>query len=140
MSRPSPRSALYRLIEAGQLAHKALIVPVIEKGLEPGDDAILFVLGRSGTTEADLADELGLAPDMLSGRLDRLTDRDLVTSQAVGPELEPGLALTERGVRVRNALADHWAQVEEALMGELKPKHRKKFAEALGRFVELLRF
>jgi DNA-binding MarR family transcriptional regulator len=140
MSRPSPRSALYRLIEAGQLAHKALIVPVIEKGLEPGDDAILFVLGRSGTTEADLADELGLAPDMLSGRLDRLTDRDLVTRQAVGPELEPGLALTERGVRVRNALADHWAQVEEALMGELKPKHRKKFAEALGRFVELLRF
>jgi DNA-binding MarR family transcriptional regulator len=140
MSRPSPRSALYRLIEAGQLAHKALIVPVIEKGLEPGDDAILFVLGRSGTTEADLADELGLAPDMLSGRLDRLADRDLVTRQAVGPELEPGLALTERGVRVRNALADHWAQVEEALMGELKPKHRKKFAEALGRFVELLRF
>lgn len=140
MSRPSPRSALYRLIEAGQLAHKALIVPVIEKGLEPGDDAILFVLGRSGTTEADLADELGLAPDMLSGRLDRLADRDLVTRQAVGPELEPGLALTERGVRVRNALADHWAQVEVALMGELKPKHRKKFAEALGRFVELLRF
>lgn len=140
MSRPSPRSALYRLIEAGQLAHKALIVPVIEKGLEPGDDAILFVLGRSGMTEADLADELGLAPDMLSGRLDRLADRDLVTRQAVGPELEPGLALTERGVRVRNALADHWAQVEEALMGELKPKHRKKFAEALGRFVELLRF
>ena len=140
MSRPSSRSALYRLIEAGQLAHKALIVPVIEKGLEPGDDAILFVLGRSGTTETDLADELGLTPDMLSGRLDRLAGRDLVTRQAVGPELQPGLALTERGVRVRNALADHWAQVEEALMGELKPKHRKKFAEALGRFVELLRF
>jgi DNA-binding MarR family transcriptional regulator len=140
MSRPSSRSALYRLIEAGQLAHKALIVPVIEKGLEPGDDAILFVLGRSGTTETDLADELGLPPDMLSGRLDRLAGRDLVTRQAVGPELQPGLALTERGVRVRNALAEHWAQVEEALMGELKPKHRKKFAEALGRFVELLRF
>lgn len=140
MSRPSSRSALYRLIEAGQLAHKALIVPVVEKGLEPGDDAILFVLGRSGTTETDLADELGLSPDMLMGRLERLASRDLVTRQAVGPELQPGLALTDRGVRVRNALADHWAQVEEALMGELKPKHRKKFAEALGRFVDLLRF
>jgi Transcriptional regulators len=139
MSRPSPRSALYRLIEAGQLAHQALLVPVVEKGLEPGDDAILFVLGRSGTTEADLADELGLAPEMLASRLERLASRDFVTRQAVGPELQPGLALTERGVRVRNALADHWVQLEEALLGELKPKHRKKFSDALGRFVDLLR-
>ena len=139
MSRPSPRSALYRLIEAGQLAHQALLVPVVEKGLEPGDDAILFVLGRSGTTETDLADELGLAPQMLASRLERLASRDFVTRQAVGPELQPGLALTERGVRVRNALADHWAQLEDALMGELKPKHRKKFSDALGRFVDLLR-
>lgn len=140
MSRPSSRSALYRLIEAGQLAHKALLVPVVEKGLEPGDDAILFVLGRSGTTEVDLGEELGLPPDMLSGRIERLAARDFITRQAVGPELQPGLALTERGVRVRNALAEHWAQLEEALMGDLKPKHRKKLGEALGRFVDLLRF
>lgn len=139
MSRPSSRSALYRLIEAGQLAHKALLVPVVEKGLEPGDDAILFVLGRSGTTEADLAAELGLPLDMLTSRLERLANRDFITRQAVGPKLEPGIALTERGLRIRNALADHWAQLEEALMGELKPKHRKKFGDALGRFVDLLR-
>lgn len=140
MSRPSSRSALYRLIEAGQLAHKALLVPVVEKGLEPGDDAILFVLGRAGTTEADLANELGLSRDLLAGRLERLANRDFVTRQAVGPELEPGIALTERGLRIRNALADHWTQLEEALLGELKSKQRKKFTEALGRFVELLRF
>lgn len=139
MSKPSSRSALYRLIEAGQLAHKALLVPLIEKGLEPGDDAVLFVLGRSGTTETALADELGLPLDMLTARLERLADRDLITRQAVGPELEPGIALTERGVRIRNSLADHWAMLEEALMGELKPKHRKRLAGALGRFVELLR-
>ncbi|ODT68923.1 MAG: hypothetical protein ABS75_18610 [Pelagibacterium sp. SCN 63-23] len=139
MSKPSSRSALYRLIEAGQLAHKALLVPLIEKGLEPGDDAVLFVLGRSGTTETALADELGLPIDMLTARLERLADRDLITRQAVGPELEPGIALTERGLRIRNSLADHWAMLEEALMGELKPKHRKRLAGALGRFVELLR-
>jgi DNA-binding MarR family transcriptional regulator len=140
MSRPSSRSALYRLIEAGQLAHKALLVPVVEKGLEPGDDAILFELGRSGTTEAALAAELGLSPEHLAVRLERLAARDFIARQAVGPELEPGIALTERGVRIRNALAEHWAVLEEALMGELKPKHRKKFSQALGRFVDLLRF
>ena len=139
MSRPSSRSTLYRLIEAGQLAHQALLVPLRERGLEPGDDAVLFELARSGTTESALADQLGLSRDALELRTERLIDRELVTRQAVGPELARGLALTERGVRIRNALADHWTQLEEALLGELKPKHRKRFADTLKRFVELLR-
>ncbi len=139
MSRPSSRSTLYRLIEAGQLAHKALLLPLVERGLEPGDDAILFELGRSGMTEAALAAELGLTKEALSVRLSRLADRELIARQAVGPELSPGLALTERGVRIRNNLADNWSQLEEALMGELKPKQRKKLADRLKRFAELLR-
>jgi DNA-binding MarR family transcriptional regulator len=138
MSRPSPQSTLYRLIEAGQLAHKALLTPLLERGLEPGDDAILFELGRSGTTETALAAEFGIAEQALLQRLERLIERGLVTRQAVGSELAPGIALTERGVRIRNGLADHWAQLEEALLGELKPKHRKKLADHLKRFIELL--
>lgn len=139
MSRPSSRSTLYRLIEAGQLAHKALLLPLMERGLEPGDDAVLFELGRAGTTEAELAAELGLSEVALTTRLSRLLDRELVTRQAVGPELAPGVALSERGVRIRNGLVDHWTQLEEALMGELKPKQRKKLGDRLKRFVELLR-
>lgn len=139
MSRPSSRSTLYRLIEAGQLAHKALLLPVLEKGLEPGDDAVLFELGRAGTTEPELAAKLGLPEAALAPRLARLIERGLVVRQAVGPELAPGVALTERGVRIRNSLADHWSQLEEALMGELKPGQRKKLAARLGRFVDLLR-
>jgi DNA-binding MarR family transcriptional regulator len=139
MSRPSSRSTLYRLIEAGQLAHKALLAPLLERGLEPGDDAILFELGRSGTTEAALAAELELTEAALAARLTRLIDRELVNRQAVGPELAPGVALTERGLRIRNGLADHWTQLEEALMGELKPRQRKKLADHLKRFVALLR-
>tara|TARA_R110002020_G_scaffold2200_27_gene10285 strand:- start:1542 stop:1964 length:423 start_codon:yes stop_codon:yes gene_type:complete len=138
MSKPSSRSTLYRLIEAGQLAHRALLLPLSERGLEPGDDAILFELGRSGATEADLAAELGLPEASLASRLSRLIDRGLVTRQAVGPELAAGVALSERGIRIRNSLADHWAQLEEALMGELKPKQRKKLGERLKRFVDLL--
>lgn len=140
MAKPSPSSSLYQLIAAGQLAHKALLVPLKERGLEPGDDAILFELGRSGTTEEDLAAELGLSSDMLAPRLTRLIERDLVDRRAVGPELIPGVALTERGIRIRNSLADHWAQLEEALLGELKPKHRKRFGQILRRFTDLLQF
>ena len=139
MSKPSSSSTLYRLIEAGQLAHRALLLPLAERGLEPGDDAVLFVLGRAGTTESDLADELGLPRDAVANRINRLTERELIIRQAVGPELAPGVALTERGRRIRNGLADHWTQLEEALMGELKPKQRKKLGDTLKRFVELLR-
>ena len=140
MSKPSPSSVLYRLIAAGQLAHQALLVPLKERGLEPGDDAVLFELGRSGTTEQALANELGLPLDMLAPRLSRLIERDLIDRRAVGPELIPGVALTERGIRIRNSLADHWTQLEEALLGELKPKQQKKFGQILRRFTDLLQF
>ena len=140
MSKPSPSSVLYRLIAAGQLAHQALLVPPKERGLEPGDDAVLFELGRSGTTEQALANELGLPIDMLAPRLTRLIERDLIDRRAVGPELIPGVALTERGIRIRNSLADHWTQLEEALLGELKPKQQKKFGQILRRFTDLLQF
>jgi len=139
MSRPSSRSTLYRLIEAGQLAHKALLLPLLERGLEPGDDAVLFALGRSGATQEALAEELGLPAPALEARLARLAERELVTRQAVGPELAEGVALTGRGARICKSLADHWAQLEEALMGELKPRQRKKLAGHLKRFVALLR-
>ncbi|MBF0677487.1 MAG: hypothetical protein IR164_00940 [Devosia sp.] len=140
MSKPTSRSALYRLIEAGQLAHQAVLVPLVEKGLEPGDDAVLFVLGRTGTTEDDLSRELGLPAEALESRLSRLVERNVVTRQAVGPELLPGYALTDRGARIRTGLIEHWAQLEEALLGELKPKQRKKLNTVLKRFAELLRF
>lgn len=140
MSKPSSRSTLYRLIEAGQLARKALLVPVIERGLEPGDDAVLFVLGRSGISEAELASELGQTDGQLEARIARLLERDLVRRQAVGPELTPGLALTERGLRIRNALAEHWSELEEALLGDMKKKKRQALGDALQRFIDLLRF
>lgn len=140
MSKPSSRSTLYRLIEAGQLAHRALLLPLAERGLEPGDDAILFELARAGTTESKLAAELGLSEAGLTARLARLIERGLVTRQAVGPQLAAGVALSERGVRIRNGLADHWSQLEEALLGELKPKQRRKLSERLKRFVDLLTF
>ena len=76
----------------------------------------------------------------MTDRLARLTERGLITRQAVGPELAAGVALSERGVRIRNGLADHWAQLEEALMGELKTKQRKKLGDRLKRFVDLLTF
>ncbi len=61
MSKPSASSTLYRLIEAGQLAHQALLVPLVERGLEAGDDAMLFVLSsKRGATEDELAAELGM--------------------------------------------------------------------------------
>ena len=77
--------------------------------------------------------------EALEPRLNRLVERDLVVRQATGPELVPGLALTDRGERIREVLAGAWSELEEALLGELGEKDRKKLKKQLGRFVELLR-
>ena len=140
MSKPKARSTLYRLIEAGQLTHKALLVPLVERGLEPGDDAVLFVLhGQIGATEALLSEELGISLGALEPRLSRLIERDIVARRAIGPDLAPGLALTERGERIREVLTDTWEQLEAALLGELPDKKRKGLDKILKRFVTLLR-
>ena len=139
MVKPSANSTLYRLIEAGQLAHKSLLMPLLERGLEPGDDAVLFLLGKAGMTPNQLSGEVGETGEGFGARIARLIDRGLVVRQAVGSELTPGLALTERGDRIRAVLVDNWAELENALLGELHDKKRKSLRKTLKRFVELLR-
>jgi DNA-binding MarR family transcriptional regulator len=140
MGKPKARSILYRLIEAGKLSRKALLVPLLERGLEPGDDAMLFLLhDKLGATEADIAAALGLEEAALEERIFRLCERDLVSRRAIGPELAPGLALTDRGERIRDVLTANWDQLETALLGELSKKKRKHLRDTLGRFVELLK-
>lgn len=140
MSQPGPDSALYRLIEAGQLAHQALLVPLLSRGLEVGDDAVLLVLGSSAGMPLDeLAAKTGVAPEAIEARIERLVDRDLIARRAVEPELVPGIALTERGERIQAVLAGNWQELEEALFGELKKKERRRLTRALKRFGELLR-
>ena len=80
---------------------------------------MLFELGmRRGATEAELAAALEVSPEAAAARLDRLIGRDLVARRAVGAELAPGVALTERGERIRTLLADNWTELENALFGE----------------------
>jgi DNA-binding MarR family transcriptional regulator len=140
MSKSKARTTLYRLIEAGQLIHKALQVPLMERGLEPGDDAVLFVLhDRLGASEEELAETIGISFESLEPRLGRLIERNPVARRATGPDLTPGLALTERGERIRRVLADTWSELEDALLGELDRKDQKRLRKQLSRFVELLR-
>lgn len=115
-------------------------MPLRSRGLEAGDDAVLFVLGRpGGLTEAELGEEVGQPAEALAARLDRLIERDLVVRKAIGPELVPGLQLTERGERIRVVLAGNWQELEAALFGELTHKRRSRVGKALRRFIDLLR-
>lgn len=130
MAGPGTRSVLYRLIEAGQVARRTLLAPLQERGLEAGDDALLFLLREHpGVAEADVAAAVGIETQALRERLDRLVRRDLI---AVG---DAGMGLTERGERVRAHLAAYWDEVEDALCGDLDAKQRRKMRKALGRFV-----
>lgn len=140
MAKPRNRSTLYRLIEAGQLAHQALLAPMMERGLQPGDDALLLILAdRKGATEAELADETGVTAEALGPHLQRLIERDLVERRAVGPELLPGVALTHRGTRVERLLASHWKALDRLLTSDLRKDQRRALKKHLSRLSDLLR-
>jgi hypothetical protein len=132
MTKPA-RTTLLALIEAGQNAQRVLIRPLIERGLEPGDDAVLMLIGTKGATEAELEDGTGEPLDDLRPRVERLVTRELIVRTAAG------LALTERGARLRDRLEEIWAETEFALTGKLKKKRRKELAKLLIGFADFLR-
>ena len=132
---------LYRLVEVGQLARRALLAPLAAHGLEPGDDALLFFLADNiNVTGADLAAALDIADGpVLRARLSRLCDGNLVARRSTRPDLPSILELTETGRRLRDTLAAHWDGVEDALVAGMKKKARKKLRRRLGDFADLLR-
>lgn len=129
----SSRATLLALIEAGQQAHRVLLRPLLERGLEPGDDAVLMLLDGSGTSEADLEAGTGMAIEALRFRLDRLMLREMLVRTAAG------YALTERGARLRQVLDALWAETGLALTGRLKKAQRKELARLLVAFADYLR-
>ena len=132
MTKPA-RTTLLALIEAGQHAHRQLLRPLIERGLEPGDDALLLLLGDGAVTEADLEDGTGVAIEDLLPRIERLITREFVVRTAAG------LAITDRGARVHERLVEVWTDAELALTSGLKKKHRKRLARLLIDFADYLR-
>ena len=141
MGKPGNRSVLYRLIEVGQLAGRALRETLTPLGLESGDDALLFFLhDYANVTEADLAVALQVSDSTaLRRRVARLCDGGFVVRHMTRPDLPSWFELTERGERLRARLAGRWDEIEDALVGELKKKQRKRLRRQLGRFADLLR-
>jgi len=132
MTIPPHRSTLYRLIEAGHLARHAVLAPLHEHGLEPGDDAILLGLADpAGVVREELLAFTGLPDEALDARLRLLEERDLLLRLAVGPELRPGARLTQRGHRLRETIAAHWDTLEQEVRESLGAKRRKHLRQAL---------
>lgn len=135
MGKPRLRSVLYRLIEAGQLARHALLVPLEARGLEPGDDAVLLLLrDRQAVTGTDIGVALETSEAGLEPRLRRLVARGLVETRGESSRY----AISADGECLRRELEKNWDRLEDALLGDLKPKKRKGLRKVLQRFVDLL--
>jgi DNA-binding MarR family transcriptional regulator len=130
MTKASDKSTLYRLIDAGLVARRALLRPLFAHGLEAGDDAVLLNLGSEPRDREQLAAALGGDGPALARRLARLIDQGLVVQM---PEDGAGLALTERGQYLRLVLATHWRETESVLFAPLDRKERKTLRRLLKR-------
>lgn len=139
MPKHAAKTTLYKLIEAGHLARQKLLVPLTARGLEVGDDAILFAIDEdAGVPEKQLAAMTGLNEIALEMRLVRLSDDGVIFRVAVGPKLQPGARLTERGKQIAGILQENWRELEQALTGELEHSDKKALRKILKRFVNLL--
>lgn len=139
MPRSRARSILYRLIAAGQLAHQTLLAPALARGLEPGDDALLYLLANADPmNEARFADELGIDPRALAPHLARLIDRDLVERRVRGPGMSPIVSLTDRGQRLEAFLSGRWKALESSLLDGMTKSRRKTLSKQLRRVLERL--
>lgn len=141
MSKSPTASTLSRLIEAGHLARQALLAPLLARGLEPGDDAVLLGLTDAGGAPlAALSEFTGLDAENLDPILRGLEDRGMLLRLAVGPEMEPGARLSQQGHLTRQAIEEHWRHLEAALGQDLGEKRHKHLRKGLRRIIELLDF
>ncbi|RUT34451.1 MarR family transcriptional regulator [Arsenicitalea aurantiaca] len=139
MTKARANSTLYRLIAAGQLTHRALALPLRARGLEPGDDAILFLVAEGeGLGVAELGEATGLGEEALGVRIGRLIAHGLVRRRAIGAELAPMVSPTEAGRALIGVLEGTWDALEEALLEDLKPAQRKALRKGLKRLMTLL--
>jgi DNA-binding MarR family transcriptional regulator len=141
MPKPVEKSTLYRLIEAGQLARMQLLVPLHDRGLEQGDDAVIFAIDDpAGVSEQHLCEVTGLPPIALEMRIIRLNAIGILDRCTIGDSQMPGARLTDDGIRFAEKLEANWRQMDEALLGELDHDRRKLVKKIIKRFVKLLDF
>lgn len=135
------KTTVYQLIEAGQMARAALARPLSSLGLEMGDDAVIFALSRdTSMSDSELSALTGLGLPQLLPRLERLIRLDLIIRADAMETGAAGSRLTERGADLRKKLLKNWKELDEALLGDIKPKQAKKLKKTLSRFTELLSF
>lgn len=139
MPKFAAKTTVYQLIDAGHLARQSMLVPLQDHGLEPGDDALLFCLSNpNGETEKALRRLTGLGIAALDARLTRLMKMGILERRSMGNKLRPGARLNDRGLQIAEMLGANWQQLDDALLGELDDKNRKKLRKILKRFVTLL--
>lgn len=129
--RPAARTTLYRLIAAGHLARQALLRPLQDAGLAPGDDAILLALHDTDPLPAgEIGAVTGLDEKALIARLTRLARDGFVTAAK-----DETIALTEPGRLVADLIFTHWQTLETRLVAGLDAKDRKMLRQTLKRFI-----
>ena len=133
------QTTLYRLIEAGQLARHTLLRPLAGLGLEAGDDAIILAMPKSGALSIKmLCAATGLDRNGLKVRIRRLVNLGMVSRMAIEGELSPLIVLSQKGIEARKKLCAHWRELEDALIGELKPKQQRKLEAIMARLMLLI--
>lgn len=126
-------SAGYLLMKAGHYIGIEIEAALEGLGLTAREFLVLsFVRSHDGLSQQQLSERLNLDPTIVVGLIDSLEERELMVRRKDPTDRRRNvLALTPNGVALHDRATAAAGATEDAFLGELSPRGRGEFREAL---------
>lgn len=140
---PSPMGIFGRVTRVYSLAHRRLEALLATYGLTPAAFDVLANLRRAGTpyrkTPSELASSSMLTSGGMTGRLDKLEQRGLITRLPAPSDRRVMYAqLTDEGLKLIDEVIDAHLDQEEKMLTGLSPSQRGTLAKTLAQLEQAI--
>jgi DNA-binding MarR family transcriptional regulator len=133
-------TALDQVLELTMLLQEDMTRWFEPEGLTEARAHLLWLLQAGPSTQKALADQLRVSPRNVTGLVDGLVATGHVQRQTHPTDRRATLVvLTRRGKRVLSAMVAGYAELQEALFGDLSPRQLASFQRTIGEVTVRLR-
>ncbi|MCF4099570.1 MarR family winged helix-turn-helix transcriptional regulator [Maritalea mediterranea] len=128
----------YQLMQLGAIARQESLAPLRDKGLQIGDDAVLFWLAdRSRVTLEEMREGLNLPPEQFNALIDRLDGTQMLESQTDEIDGTIHLFLSVTGLELLSQIHSRLKALDKDFTAELSDHKAKKLKKLLAKINDL---
>jgi MarR family transcriptional regulator for hemolysin len=131
-----------QLGKVSQLVRAARAADLVSHGLHPGQDVVVWLLGRhpDGLTVREIAEKLGLDGPSVTRSLARLDDQNwFVRQQVPGDRRQVLVVPTPHAIDLVDAMEASWARIAHLACAGMSEREQQGFSSALDNVVANLR-